>query len=315
MDVSASKNALIIINPNKKNSFSASEEITFELQKRNYDVTIYTIDSKPEKLPANPVDFGSFPGEKRWDIAFSLGGDGTVLFSARSLASGLTPILPVNLGTLGFIAGVNRKEWLSVFDRWEKNEINYSRRCMLLVSVERGSKKVMENTCLNDVVVSSTGIHKLIKLDVKTGIISKEQTELGFYHCDGLIAATPTGSTAYSMSAGGPILDPEMNALILNPICPFALSNRPLVLDFRQDLEITVANDQRCGVLLTADGQDTFNLESMDKIIIKKAPWQALLILADRLSYYSALRAKLSWSGETVLPADAENSSSGVNNA
>jgi NAD+ kinase len=102
------------------------------------------------------------------------------------------------------------------------------------------------------------------------------------------------------MSAGGPILDPEMEALILNPICPFALSNRPLVLHSRQELEITVANEQRSGVLLTVDGQDTFDLGCGDKIRIHQTPWQALLISADRSSYYSALRTKLSWSGDVT---------------
>jgi NAD+ kinase len=170
---------------------------------------------------------------------------------------------------------------------------------MLAISVERGRAPVMDNTCLNDAVISATGIAKLIKLEVRSNILRGEQVDLGFYHCDGLIVATPTGSTAYSLAAGGPILDPEMEAIILNPICPFTLSNRPLVLHSSQELEITVADEQRSGVLLTVDGQDTFSLECGDKIRIKQAPWQALLISADRHSYYSALRTKLSWSGDT----------------
>jgi NAD+ kinase len=158
----------------------------------------------------------------------------------------------------------------------------------------------MENTCLNDVVISATGIAKLIKLDVRLSLVPGEDTELGFYRCDGLIVATPTGSTAYSMAAGGPILDPEMEAVILNPICPFTLSNRPLVLPSRQSLSITVAGEQRSGVLLTVDGQDIFTLECADRINIRQAPWQALLIFADRRAYYSALHTKLFWSGDAA---------------
>jgi NAD+ kinase len=124
-----------------------------------------------------------------------------------------------------------------------------------------------------------------------------ENTALGSYRCDGLIIATPTGSTAYSLAAGGPLLDPEMEAVILSPICPFTLSNRPFVLPSRQALAITVAEEQRSGVLLTIDGQEIFNLECKDRIIIRQAPWPALLIFADRHSYYSALNSKLSLSG------------------
>jgi NAD+ kinase len=178
---------------------------------------------------------------------------------------------------------------------------------MLELSVERGRESIMKNTCLNDAVISATGIAKLIKLDACLSLDSGEDTELGSYRCDGLIVATPTGSTAYSMSAGGPILDPEMEAVILNPICPFTLSNRPLVLPSRQALVITVAGEQRSDVLLTVDGQDTFSLERGDRIKIRQAPWQALLVFTGRSAYYSALRTKLSWSGDAVLSTGGVN--------
>ena len=210
------------------------------------------------------------------------------------------PILPVNLGSLGFIAEVDKNDWLNVFEKWEKKEVSPSYRCMLEVTVERNSQIVMRNICLNDTVLSASGIAKLIKLDV-----SLDTTALGSYRCDGLIVATPTGSTAYSMAAGGPILDPEMEAMILNPICPFALSNRPVVLPSRQVLAITVVQQQRSGVLLTVDGQDTFNLECNDRICIQQAAQPALLLFADRHAYYSALRTKLFWSGDTLEGAGA----------
>jgi NAD+ kinase len=152
----------------------------------------------------------------------------------------------------------------------------------------------MKKHCLNDTVVSSTGIAKLINLNVHLCSPGCEKTALGSYRCDGLIIATPTGSTAYSLAAGGPILDPEMEAVILNPICPFTLSNRPFVLPSRQVLSITVAEEQRSGVLLTVDGQDIFDLECNDRIIIQQAPWPALLIFTDNHAYYSALHTKLS---------------------
>jgi NAD+ kinase len=275
---------ILFVNILKKNAVEAGVEIQTELERRKVEVTVFSFEGKPEKLP-----------EGKWDIAFSIGGDGTVLYTARCLAPLGVPILPVNLGKLGFIAEVKKNDWLDVFNNWEKGRITPARRCMFEISVERDSKIINNNICLNDAVISYTEIAKLIKLDVHIN----SNIALGSYRCDGLVVATPTGSTAYSMAAGGPILDPDMEALILNPICPFALSNRPLVLHSSQTLMITVADKQRSGVLLTVDGQDTFPLERYDKIYIKQAPYSAELIFNGRYAYYSALRTKLFWSGDT----------------
>jgi len=278
------KKALLFVNVHKKNAPDAAKKIQAELEKRGIEIVVFSYEEKTQKPP-----------EGKWDIAFSLGGDGTVLSAARCLAPLAVPILPVNLGTLGFIAEVD--DWLDVFLRWENGEITPSRRCMFNISVERccssGLKTVMQNICLNDTVISASGIARLINLDVHI----EGGAALGSYRCDGLIVATPTGSTAYSMAAGGPIVDPEMEAMILNPICPFSLSNRPFVLPSHQTLVITVANEQRSGVLLTVDGQDTFNLECTDKVFIKQSPYNALLIFNGRDAYYSALRNKLFWPG------------------
>jgi len=272
--------AVLFVNKQKVNAAQMAEKIRNELENSKIKVTVYAFEGEPEKLP-----------QGKWDIAFSLGGDGTVLYTARSISHLGIPIIPVNLGTLGFIAEVSADDWLSVFQKWQEGEIVPSLRCMFEIAVERGSKIVMKNICLNDAVISATGIAKLINLDVHIDL----NTALGSYRCDGLIIATPTGSTAYSMAAGGPILDPEMEALILNPICPFDLSSRPFVLPSRQTLAITVADRQRSAVLLTVDGQDTFHLECGDKIFIKQSPTSAQLIFNGRYAYYSALRKKLFW--------------------
>ena len=275
--------AVLFVNLLKKKSAATAQEIQIELEKHKVKTTIFSFERETEKPPS---------GE--WDIAFSLGGDGTVLYTARCLAPMGVPILPVNLGSFGFIAGVDREKWLEVFLGWKGGALSLSRRCMLELSVERNSRIIMKKHCLNDTVVSSTGIAKLINLNVHLSSPDGEKTALGSYRCDGLIIATPTGSTAYSLAAGGPILDPEMEAVILNPICPFTLSNRPFVLPSRQVLSITVAEEQRSNVLLTVDGQDIFDLECNDRIIIQQAPWPALLIFTDNRAYYSALQTKLS---------------------
>jgi len=283
------KSVVLFVNLHKKNAAQTASLIRGELEKRSIAVTVFSFEGKPEQPPVG-----------KWDVAFSLGGDGTVLSAARCLAPMGVPILPVNLGTLGFIAEVD--DWLDVFLRWEKGEIKLSKRCMFEISVERASKTVMRNVCLNDAVISASGIARLINLDVHIN----SETALGSYRCDGLIVATPTGSTAYSMAAGGPIVDPEMEAMILNPICPFSLSNRPFVLPSLQTLVITVANEQRSGVLLTVDGQDTFGLECADRVFIKQSPHRAEMIFNGRDAYYSALRDKLFWSSSHFRSGGAD---------
>lgn len=291
------KKAVLFVNTHKKNTADAAMQIRSELEKRGLSVVVYSFSGKPENLPAGD-----------WDIAFSLGGDGTVLYTARCLAPLGVPILPVNMGSLGFIAEVDRNDWLSTYEKWEKGEISVSRRCMLEISVKRAGEIIMKNICLNDAVISASGIAKLINLDVSINIEKDGASgvALGSYRCDGLIIATPTGSTAYSMAAGGPILDPEMEAVILNPICPFALSNRPFVLPSRLPVVITVPEQLRSGVLLTVDGQDTCDLKSADKIYIQQAAQSAQLIFADRHAYYSALRSKLFWSGNPLKQASEQ---------
>ena len=291
-------NAVLFVNNLKINAAELAFKIKDDLKELNINVVIFSFEGKPEKLP-----------EGKWDIAFSLGGDGTVLYTARSMAPLDVPILPVNLGTLGFIAEVNKDDWINVFKKWNNGEIIPSRRCMLEISVFRDSKNIVNMVCLNDAVISATGIAKLINLDVHID----EKITLGSYRCDGLIVATPTGSTAYSMAAGGPIIDPEMEALILNPICPFSLSNRPFVLPSRQTLSITVADKKRSrtagsGVMLTIDGQDTFTLEESDRIFIKQAPYSAKLIINGKYAYYSALRSKLFWSQSGIEQSGIEQS-------
>jgi len=278
------RKVILVVNLLKKNAQGAAEEICAELEGRGAEVTVFAVNEQPGAVP-NGI----------WDIAFSLGGDGTVLYTARNFAPAGTPILPIHLGTLGFLAGVERHEWLSVYEQWLNETALVSARCMLGISVNRGGVAVFTNVCLNDTVISSAGKARLIRLRLTMELASGEYADLGCYRCDGLIMATPTGSTAYSMAAGGPILDPEMEAVVVSPVCPFTLSNRPLVLPSRQTLRVTVEKEQRSGVILTVDGQDAFELKPCDTVTIDQFPHYARLITAGRSSYYSALQEKLGW--------------------
>jgi NAD+ kinase len=260
-------------------------------------------------IDTGTVLFGENPGvqdTRDTDVAVSLGGDGTVIWVARNIARLGIPIFPINIGTLGFIAVVHPDEWLSVFEGWMNGTVRISRRLMLEVTVERQGAPVFSVCGLNDAVISASGIAKIIRLEVSANLGENASPErrggaetmsLGRYRSDGLIVATPTGSTGYSVAAGGPILDPEMEALIINPICPFTLSNRPIVVPADDTIIVAVEAEQRSGVLLTVDGQTTECLESGDRVLIRRAPFVGRIIASERQGFYSALRTKLNWSG------------------
>jgi NAD+ kinase len=274
--------AILFINLKKERAPALASLITAELDRISFKTDPFIFDR-------SPVFEGGY------DIAFSLGGDGTVLYTARCMAPLKVPVFPVNLGNIGFIAAIHPETWKEVFEKWRTSGASMiSPRLMLETRVERGSREVFRNNCLNDVVISSSGMAKLIRLDVSLGEGSVF-THLGQYRADGLIAATPTGSTAYSAAAGGPILDPEVEAIILNPICPFTLSHRPLVLPARETVLIEVEEARRSGVLLTVDGQVTEPLESGDRIYISRASSPALLIASGRNAFYEALKNKFFW--------------------
>ena len=294
------RKSILFVNLHKNNANTAADRIRLDLESRGTEVTIFPIEGRPTSFP-----------DGSWDIAFSLGGDGTVLYAARMLANTATPILPVQLGTLGFLASVEMHEWVSVYQSWLAGTARLSRRCMFEVSVERAGRSVYGNICLNDAVVSSLGIAKLIRLGVRMEVAPGELADLGCYRADGLVIATPTGSTAYSMAAGGPIVDPEMEARIISPICPFSLANRPLVLPSRKTLFVTVEKKQRSGVLLTVDGQDTFILEGGDTVTVGHFPHCAILVTAGGSAYYSALREKLAWHRDDT-PPDGGTSEGGI---
>jgi NAD+ kinase len=288
---------ILFINFLKKDAGNLAARIGEILKSRNVEVQSFSSEN------------GDGPKiEGHYDLAFSLGGDGTVLYAARAMAPLGVPIIPVDLGTLGFIAEVPPGSWALVLEQWIRGTAGISRRLMLEVAVERQGKTVKTAACLNDAVISASGIAKLIRLEVQSETYPREDLmRLGRYRADGLIVATPTGSTAYSMAAGGPILDPELEALIINPVCPFTLSHRPLVLPAREPVIVKIDEEQRSGVLLTVDGQITEALEPGDKIRIRQAPWQVQLVFSERKAFYRALSTKLNWSG--IYQDDAEKSS------
>ena len=274
--------AAILVNTIKNDAGAMSGEI----------VTSLSCDGWTTEL----VPFGrgadGIPSLDDADILVSLGGDGTVLYAARLAAPFGVPILPINLGTLGFIAWVKKNEWRERFNEAVSGQLTVSERIMLDVTVERGGKSIAGFSALNDGVVSGAGPAKIVNLS-----IAVNGAPLGRYRSDGLIISTPTGSTAYSLAAGGPVLDPDMDAMLFTPICPFTLSNRPLVIPAGETLELLVESNQREDTMLTVDGQEFFDLEEGDRVLFRRSAFKARLYRCEKGSFYQVLRTKLNWSG------------------
>ena len=273
---------IIVVNLLKPESETYLREMTRFLESRNIDYEIHGYRGEPLHPEIR----------KDADLAISLGGDGTVLFCARLLAHLDIPIMAVNLGDFGFITEVGKNEWKETFLKFQAGEVDCSRRLMLRVQVIRAGKTAATFLGLNDAVISSQGSSRLIQLRVNL-----RNTHLGVYRADGVIIATPTGSTAYSAAAGGPLLDPELEAVIINPICPFTLSNRPLVICGDEEICVTVDPGQKAPIILTMDGQNSFALEPEDRIQITRAPSKALIVRSDRRNFFEVIRQKLKWSG------------------
>ena len=280
------KRILLFVNSKKPEAKKLSKEICDGLADRDYETEIVSIEHKTERC--NP---------KKPDLSISLGGDGTVLFASRVMAPLGVPVMPVNFGTLGFIAAVSPSHWEKTFIQWEKGKAVISSRLMLDVCVERDGKTVFQSCALNDAVISAAGIAKLVRLKLETETAAGKKIDLGHFRADGLIVASPTGSTGYSVAAGGPIIDPEMNAVIINPICPFTLANRPLVVPSEERIITLVEKEQRSDLILTVDGQVTFPLKSDDKVIVHRSGFSLQLIASDRWAFYRAFQTKLEWSG------------------
>lgn len=281
------KKVLIIAGAERKNGQAFIDEVADFFEKAGIKYLLYRVNGKPSEWPNKLKDL------KGINLVISLGGDGTLLYCARILAGKNIPILAVNLGDFGFITEISKAEWKDAYYKYIENKLVISSRMMLEVCVQREGKPLVCYLGLNDGVIGTGGISRIIRLKVYiTG------TYVGRYRADGVIVATPTGSTAYSVAAGGPILHPEMEALILNPICPFTLSNRPIVFPGNEILEIEVEEPQRTDVILSIDGQESFPLLPGDRIVFRKSDKKTFIIQSDKRNFYEVLRTKLNWAGE-----------------
>lgn len=223
------------------------------------------------------------------DMIIVLGGDGTLLSVARLIKDNDVPILGVNLGGLGFLTEITLDELYQTLEKVLSNNFQVDERTMLLTYIHRQGKRISEYDVLNDVVFTKGALSRIIDLEV---FIDGEYVTT--YQSDGLIVATPTGSTAYSLSANGPIINPQTDAFVLTPICPHTLTNRPIVIPNDSEIKITL-NTANEDVSLTLDGQIGIALEYKDIVEIRKSVYKTKLIRSASKNYYEILREKLKW--------------------
>jgi len=231
---------------------------------------------------------------KAADLIIVLGGDGTILRVARELEGSAVPLLGVNLGNLGFLTSIRGDKLTSAVREILRGEYQVSERLALQATLLRAGKRKEAHRALNDVVVSRGAFSRIVRLR-----LSVDGELLTEYVCDGMIFATATGSTAYSLSAGGPIMVPTARALIITPICPHALSNRSVIAGENSVVHCQVM-DAAGELLLTVDGQVQLRMEVGDEVEVRQSSRTIQLVTPKNHSYFEVLRKKLKWSGANV---------------
>jgi NAD+ kinase len=226
---------------------------------------------------------------KSVDLMLVLGGDGTMIATARMLGQAEVPVMGVNYGGLGYLAEFPIKELFSALEAILAGSYAVERRVMLAVELWRGEELVTRNRILNDVVVNKSALARIIEIEAYLN-----EQFVNSFRADGLIVATPTGSTAYNLSAGGPVIYPSMNAVVITPICPFTLSNRPIVVPDDSVIEVRLITKNE-EVALTLDGQVGFPLQAGDRAVIRKSNTTFNLVQPANRNYFDVLRDKLKW--------------------
>lgn len=226
---------------------------------------------------------------RRPSLVIVLGGDGTLLAAARAVAHVDVPILGVNLGSLGFLTEVRMDELYATLDALDSDRTAKDLRSMLSCRHLRGSDVMGEYLALNDVVITKSSIARMAEVDVTVNGMF-----VAGYKADGVIVSTPTGSTAYSLAAGGPVLEPSVDAFVITPVSPHALTNRPLVVRDNAEITLAVAGPTE-DAFLTVDGQIGVPLQLGDRVVCRKAEHRVHLLRATQRTFFEVLRAKLKW--------------------
>jgi NAD+ kinase len=281
----------LIANHGKTGASELVREIVADCARRSLPLTleVQTAQSIGAQSSATHGDLA-----RDCDVLLVLGGDGTILQVLHELCDGFRPILGINLGTLGFLTCVGAAAWPEAIEAIASGTYCLSERTLLEVEVIRDGQHLARYIALNDAVISRGEMSQLIKLNVTV-----DEATLSEYNADGLIVATPTGSTAYSLSAGGPVLLPDSGVFVVTPICPHVLTMRPVLVSDASHIEIT-PSPQQPDVFLTLDGQNSVRILAGDLIRITKAPQRLPLAMLPGMSFFEVLRQKLKWSGTAI---------------
>lgn len=281
------KSTVILSKPSKPELATIIPEVIAWLRARDVQVIVDPETSKyaTQERVLPRCDLAS----EKPDFAIVLGGDGTLLASARALAKAGVPILGVNLGSLGFLTEVSLSELYPMLQSILSEDSNFDTRSMLHCTLHRTHHPADEYEALNDIVISHASIARVANFEVRVN-----QVFVSSYKADGIILSTPTGSTAYSLAAGGPILSPQVQAFVITPVSPHTLSNRPLVIQDSAEVEIKVVSASQ-GAFLTVDGQVGLSLSDGDYAVCRKSVHQVKLLRVSEQSFFDVLRAKLKW--------------------
>jgi NAD+ kinase len=276
----------IVAKVGSREAIDTAQEMAEWLRRRDLEVAMDEATIRAKGLDGETP----FAAAEPYDLVIVLGGDGTLLAVARTVVAGV-PILGVNLGNLGFLTEINRGELYPTLVQVLAGKFDTEERALLAVELRRAGGGAQSFQVLNDAVVTKSALARIIQLtlEVDGHLIAR-------YRSDGLIISTPTGSTAYNLSAGGPIVHPLLPVVVLTPICPHALALRPFVVSDRSVVEVMLET-QREEVYLTLDGQEGTSLGHRDVVRITRSPNVVRLVKTHVRSFYDNLRGKLRWGG------------------
>ncbi|MCY7344637.1 MAG: NAD(+)/NADH kinase [Pyrinomonadaceae bacterium] len=281
----------VVVKPNHREAWQTACELSAWLEKRGIGL-IGKPSEENDKFAAEKCGIETVEAEKfktQADLIVVLGGDGTMISTARLTGDREVLVLGINHGSLGYLTEFRIEEMFDALEKILAGEYEIDSRVMLDVQQIRGGEIIESGRVLNDVVINKVALARIIEIEVELNGLY-----VNSFRADGLIVSTPTGSTAYNLSAGGPIVYPSMNAVVLTPICPFTLTNRPIVVPDTAEITLHLKNENQ-GVVITLDGQIGYQMKKGDMVSIRKSTTNFNLVQPPNRNYFDVLRNKLKW--------------------
>lgn len=290
------KNVLVIVNNRKETCTAAAKDVCRELDKRHVE---YLAVEPSYFETASGQTLTEFPDKYRhrnYDLILAIGGDGTFLYTARTFADFEIPILGVNAGRLGFLMEVSPADFSQVMEGISKGNGHMRERALIEASILRGGKFAGRFRAANDVVISRGALSRMVETEVSVGGpgFSGGANYLSHYRADGIVVSTPVGSTAYNLSAGGPVLLPDTDAFVITPISPHTLGVRPVVAGADREIRLSTVSAHG-SINLTIDGQENIVLEQADTVVLRRSRLRVKLYYLGDENFFHTLREKLGW--------------------